>query len=79
MYICLDCGRIFEIPRKHIETHGLDFPPYESWNGCPFCGGAYTETHKCDLCGQYVEDEYITTNKGDVICDNCYIIHSIDD
>ena len=29
MYICLDCGRIFEIPRKHIETHGLDSPPYE--------------------------------------------------
>lgn len=79
MYICLDCGHIFETSRKYIETHGLDSPPYEEWNGCPRCGGVYIETFKCDLCGQYVEDEYITTNKGDIICENCYTMHSIYD
>lgn len=79
MYICLDCGCIFENPRKYTETHGLDSPPYEEWNGCPYCGGFYTETYRCDLCGKYIEDEYITTDRGDIICDNCYTVHSVYD
>lgn len=79
MYICLDCGNIFENTRKYVETHGLDSPPYEELYGCPLCGGSYVETYKCDVCGKYVEDEYITTDKGDIICDNCYTTHSVYD
>lgn len=79
MFICLDCGEIFEKPKIFTETHGLGSPPYEELYGCPLCGGSYAETYKCDVCGKYVEDEYITTDKGYIICDNCYTTHSVYD
>lgn len=43
MYICLDCGREFDEPKKYIETHGLPCPPYEEFYVCPFCNGDYEE------------------------------------
>lgn len=79
MFICLECGNIFIEPKLYIETHGLDSPPYENFYGCPKCGGSFNDVPRCDICGQYIEDEYITTNKGDIICDSCYIVHSIYD
>ena len=79
MFICLDCGEIFEKPKIFTETHGLGSTPYEELYGCPLCGGSYAETYRCDVCGKYVEDEYITTDKGDIICDNCYTTHSVYD
>lgn len=48
-YRCLDCGRIFEVPKEYTETHGLDTPPYETWRGCPFCSGAYEPVKNCKL------------------------------
>ena len=39
MFKCLDCGRKFEYPDTRVEKHGLDGPPYEEWNCCPYCGG----------------------------------------
>ena len=59
MYICLDCGCIFENPRKYVETHGLDSPPYEEWSGCPSCGGVYTEARKCDGCEKWIDGEFV--------------------
>lgn len=43
MYKCLDCDCIFENPKKFIERHGLDTPPYEEFFGCPVCGGSFEE------------------------------------
>lgn len=37
MYKCNNCGETFDIPEELIETHGLDGPPYEHWDVCPFC------------------------------------------
>ena len=55
MYICLDCNKLFDSPKKYVvETHGLDTPPYETWTGCPSCGGSYVSATKCDECGDYV-------------------------
>ena len=79
MFICLDCGEIFEKPKIFTETHGLGSHPYEELYGCALCGGSYAETYKCDVCGKYVEDEYITTDKGDIIWENCYITNSVYD
>lgn len=79
MFICLECGTIFEEPKIFTETHGLDSPPYEKFYGCPRCGCSYAETYKCDICGKYIEDEYIITDKGDIICDSCYAVHSVYD
>lgn len=72
MFVCIDCGKIFSNPRNYVESHGLDTPPYESWKGCPSCGGAYTEAFECDECGCWITGEYIKTKNGQRICENCY-------
>lgn len=40
---CRDCGEVFDTPKEWVETHGLDYGPYERWSGCPACGGAFEE------------------------------------
>lgn len=77
MFICLDCGCVFDEPKHWIETHGLDSPPYEEWDGCPSCGGTYAETHKCDNCGDWINGEYVKLKNGDNFCENCYEIREI--
>lgn len=39
MFICLECGRIFEEPKLIKESRGEFWgaPCYEEWPGCPFC------------------------------------------
>jgi hypothetical protein len=61
MYVCLDCQHIFEEGKHYVEAHGLDAPPYEEFDGCPKCGGAYVEAKKCDCCGEYITGDYIKT------------------
>lgn len=73
MYVCLECGRLFEEPKRYIETHGLDSPPYEASKGCPDCGGAYVETAECDMCGEWITGDYIELSDGKVVCENCYM------
>ena len=68
MYICLDCGHIFDEPKEWVETHGFDYGPYEEWSGCPRCGGAYEKAVECDICGEYYRKSELT----DGLCDNCY-------
>ena len=72
MWICLDCGRVFENPRRYVDSHGLDTPPYEEWEGCPSCGGAYAEAYECDGCGEWITGEYIKTKNDERFCENCY-------
>lgn len=77
MYICLDCGCLFSEPKHYVETHGLDDPPYEEWNGCPRCGGAYAETYKCDGCNDWLCGTYAETKNGNKYCKRCFIIKEI--
>lgn len=79
MYLCLDCGKLFETPTHYTEAHGLDAPPYETWMGCPVCGGAYVETMRCEQCGEWITGEYIELNDGQCVCDECYIARDITD
>ena len=79
MYICLECDTTFSSPHQFTETHGLDYPPYESYWGCPKCGGAYVEAHECDRCGQYIMEDYIELDDGTLICDQCYEFKNIRD
>ena len=72
MFVCLDCGRIFESPRHYVDSHGLDAGPFEEWYGCPSCGGAYTEAYECDGCGKWITGEYIKTKNDERFCENCY-------
>ena len=71
MFVCLDCGRVFEDPIHWEETHGLDTPPYEHFTGCPYCGGAYTEAHRCDCCEEWIVDDYYKTDDGQRYCEDC--------
>lgn len=77
MFICLDCGCVFDEPKYWIETHGLDSPPYEEWDGCPSCGGAYAETYKCDGCNDWLCGTYAETKNGNKYCENCYEIREV--
>jgi hypothetical protein len=78
-YICVECFNIFEEPLRWEESHGLDFPPFEKHTGCPDCGGAYVEAHKCECCGEYITGQYIKLNNQERICEACYVQMEIGD
>jgi hypothetical protein len=77
MFVCLDCGHTFSEAKHYIEQHGLDTPPYEEYDGCPYCGGAYTETHRCECCDEWIDGSYIKLDSGERICENCYIAYDL--
>lgn len=56
---CCKCGNLFEDGEQAVwyETHGLDSPPYEKWDGCPVCRGDYEEVHQCKECGDWHSDD----------------------
>lgn len=58
-YICLECGCVFDEPKKVEENHGItDGGLYEIDRVCPKCGGGFDELHECCECGkQLMEDE----------------------
>ena len=74
MFICLDCGHMFDKPKMYTETHGLPYPPYETWGGCPKCGGVYDFAKECDVCGRCFDGEYVRIVDGTIVCSNCYEI-----
>lgn len=45
-YYCECCDITFDEPKKFIEKHGFDTPPYEEFYGCPGCGGGYVEVEE---------------------------------
>ena len=77
MYLCIECGALFDEPRRTIETHGLDGPPYEVWNVCPECGGAYVETVRCHMCADWITSDYVELNNGSIFCSDCYVVKNI--
>lgn len=79
MYICLDCNKLFSSPRRIVEKHGLDSPPYEEWDGCPYCGGSYVRAIFCDGCEQPIIGEYIQVPSGFKYCENCISWKNIED
>ena len=79
MLVCLDCGQVFAEPRHYVETHNLERPPYEEWDGCPDCGGPFAKAHKCEECGEWICGEYIKTTSGQRICENCYNKYELGD
>ena len=77
MYICLDCGKIFETPAHFAESHGFDTPPYEEFDGCPECGGAFVEAFECEHCGQLITGDYIELADGSRYCEECYCFKTV--
>ena len=61
MYICEDCGHVFETPEKFAEAHG------EHYEGCPECGSSFAVADECKDCGEYFSIHDL--NGG--ICEDC--------
>ncbi len=78
MYICLECIKTFDEPKRFEERHGLDTPPYEVTYGCPYCGGAFQDAIRCDCCGEVITDSYVEIDEGGKrYCDCCFIMRNI--
>ena len=79
MLVCLDCYRTFNEDEiaDWYETHGLDSPPYEHFSGCPYCHGAYAETHRCDCCGEWIDTDTYVEIGDEKYCENCFTIKNI--
>lgn len=79
-YICLDCLTIFDEPKRYIERHGLDTPPYEEFSGCPVCGGSYVPAIYCDGCGEAITGDYARVEaEGKCYCGACFLLKSLGD
>ena len=72
MYICKECGLVFNNPKKYSE----DCTPYggpaepgftRSYEGCPSCEGNYVEATQCVRC----EYNYIPARSTYLFCDDC--------
>ena len=82
MLVCLSCGNTFEEPKSWTEDRGecFGFPAYEHLVGSPCCLGDYTETYKCDGCGEWITSEkYVKTKNGDRLCENCFVLMELGD
>lgn len=80
MYYCGECNKEFVYPRKLIERHGLDSPPFEESECCPFCDSTDFVPHiECDICGSAIQCDYVKLKTGERICDDCYTMRSVND
>jgi rubrerythrin len=69
MYICNNCGEVFDTPETYEEHHpyGTGYAS-EKWSVCPNCGEPdYDEAKQCERCGEFVAEL-----DGDGLCDVCY-------
>lgn len=79
MFVCTNCGEVFEDPDCWEEGHGLDYGPFEQWSGCPACGESYVEAYKCDCCDEWITGRYIKTDNDQRICEDCYKVMDVGD
>ena len=83
MFICLECGRIFNEDEIDVweESRGefWGMPCSETVDGCPSCGGDYVETYRCDCCNEWIDGSYIKLESGERICENCYTKYELGD
>ena len=73
MYICNECGAVFDEPAVEREVHfWIDGSPVEEFSACPECGDTdFTEAFECDGCGEYCSlfsDIAYIDEKGDKYC-----------
>lgn len=81
MFVCIECQTIFEDPIKIEEDRGeyFGFPAHEDFYVCPKCKGNYVEAHRCDSCGEWIDDTYIKTDDDKRYCSNCYRVAELGD
>lgn len=72
MYICIDCGFIFEEPKYYESKENPNSALFSRWDGCPRCAGAYASLLKCSVCGENIIDDYIELANHEYVCSECY-------
>ena len=68
MFICNNCGNVFDEPSSYSESHpyGMGYAS-ETICVCPYCRDTdFTEAEECSRCGEIVAE----TRDG--LCDMCY-------
>lgn len=72
LFVCIECGHLFEKPLMWKEDMGeyFGFPTYEEYWGSPCCYGNYTEAKLCDKCGEWIADDYFKIGN-QRYCQNC--------
>lgn len=49
-------------------------------NVCPNCESTdIHQAHRCEICGEWITDDYIILSTGEHICEECYSRHVIDE
>ena len=71
IYYCPDCKGTFDFLKYETEPHG------EVFAVCPYCGEVPVNAVQCDICHEYMSEEYIRTKDGQTICSDCYTKHNI--
>lgn len=79
MFVCIECGEVFTVPDRWEEKHGFNYGPFEQFSGCPYCGGAYAEAHKCSCCDEWITGTYIKTEDDQRICEDCHRVMEVGD
>lgn len=72
-YICINCSTVFTNPKHVTEQYG------EVMDVCPECNGEYVLAFKCDICQEYITDNFIKTKDGQLICEECFFTYNIND
>lgn len=72
MYYCNDCGALFKelVPIKEYLDEG---DGYLLYLGCPNCRSDQVDAAvQCDLCGEYVVNDYVVLKDGTIACYKCH-------
>lgn len=70
MYICKDCGCVFDEAYSYEERHPYgDTYASEYFSCCPACGGDYDEAVRCADCGEWVSEEELHSE----LCEECFL------
>lgn len=79
MYICLECGEVFEHPKEYKEYYVnevINGTNSYTYYACPRCEGAYEEAVECEECGDFVpksEINYVLQGEKFIrMCNKCY-------
>ncbi len=61
MYICVDCGKVFDGDEISIwkESRGEFWgePCTEKMYGCPNCKGEFVKAKECKICGDWIKED----------------------
>lgn len=75
MYICKDCGEVFEDCDTYEEArpYGMGYA-YETFAICPYCkSDDFVEAIECNRCGEILAKEDCEYDESlNYLCEHCY-------